>query len=285
MKKCVNSFSASHLISSVHTKAALKNGFASSKLLLIFGTIIAVLLCVFIIIAVFANKNTKAMNAAIEGAVSTLSNKYTVTEIPCGEYEALKVNGFMKFHVKQYNVETLGNLCFMTVNVGVMQMTSMVLNIKEKNLPLVSADYMYLLGKRKCYLEFYDFVENQDGNYKDLLSQLDSIKQSFNKLEDVQPTAAWYDELKTVGIYKSGSTSDDETFKEMMTKSLKVIVDNAQKLTELSEQERLTKKDITKQYTENLITKGGVSTDVFKKSLGETVTRDFFGKVFFGTDI
>ena len=71
----------------------------------------------------------------------------------------------------------------------------------------------------------------------------------------------------------------------MMTKSLKVIVDNAQKLTELSEQERLTKKDITKQYTENLITKGGVSTDVFKKSLGETVTRDFFGKVFFGTDI
>ena len=36
---------------------------------------------------------------------------------------------------------------------------------------------------------------------------------------------------------------------------------------------------------DGLIDKGGVSTDVFKKELGEAKTRDFFNKVFFGTEL
>ncbi len=37
-----------------------------------------------------------------------------------------------------------------------------------------------------------------------------------------------------------------------------------------------------KPFTENFISKGSVFTDVFKNSLGEDTTRDFFYKVFFG---
>ena len=36
-------------------------------------------------------------------------------------------------------------------------------------------------------------------------------------------------------------------------------------------------------YTDGLIEKGGISTDVFKSALGDDVTKDFFDKVFFGT--
>ena len=39
----------------------------------------------------------------------------------------------------------------------------------------------------------------------------------------------------------------------------------------------------TMDYTDGLIEKGGISTDVFKKELGEEETKNFFDHVFFGT--
>ena len=43
------------------------------------------------------------------------------------------------------------------------------------------------------------------------------------------------------------------------------------------------KKNITLAYTDGLIEKGGISTDVFKAELGPEITKDFFDQVFFGT--
>ena len=43
--------------------------------------------------------------------------------------------------------------------------------------------------------------------------------------------------------------------------------------------------NVIKTYSDGLIKNGGVSTDFFKKNLGEDTTRDFFDKAFFGTDI
>ena len=37
------------------------------------------------------------------------------------------------------------------------------------------------------------------------------------------------------------------------------------------------------EYTDGLIEKGGISTDVFKKELGDAETKVFFDNVFFGT--
>ena len=52
----------------------------------------------------------------------------------------------------------------------------------------------------------------------------------------------------------------------------------------LTPEEQAAKLALTQEYSDNLISKGGVSTDVFKKQLGEEKTRDFFDKVFFGTE-
>ncbi|WP_253287377.1 hypothetical protein [Clostridium bornimense] len=41
--------------------------------------------------------------------------------------------------------------------------------------------------------------------------------------------------------------------------------------------------EITKKYTDGLVDKGGVSTNVFKAIMGSDVTKEFFNKVFFGT--
>ena len=53
----------------------------------------------------------------------------------------------------------------------------------------------------------------------------------------------------------------------------------------LTEEEKREKRSITLEYTDGLIEKGGISTDVFKKELGDEEIKKFFDTVFFGTAI
>ncbi len=254
---------------------------------IIFGILCVILLLILIIIiavAIFEPKNSKAMDDAVNSTVSLISDKYTVTEVSAGEFEKITVYGIMKFHVKQYDVKNYGNLCTMTVNVGLMQMSTIVLTPYNKNLPLMSTDYMYILGNRKSYVELFDLVENKDDDYMALMNKIKDIRLSYDKLADVTPSEAWYDELRTESIYKSGKTKDDDGMKQMLLESVEAVLDAEQNLAELSDEQKAAKKKLTKQYSDNLIDKGGVSTDTFKKSMGEDKTREFFDKVFFGTN-
>ncbi|MBO5487563.1 MAG: hypothetical protein J5988_11690, partial [Eubacterium sp.] len=95
-------------------------------LMIILGITAAVILAVVIIIAGIANKNVKAMNSCIDAVLSELEVHYTVTPRDAGEYEKMKLFGLMKFDVDQYDIEELGNLSVMRVNMGVMQMATAV---------------------------------------------------------------------------------------------------------------------------------------------------------------
>lgn len=250
----------------------------------ILGVIIVLILVVIILIAIFEPKNSKAMDSAINSTVSLISDKYKVNEVSTGEFEKITVYGIMKFHVKQYDVENYGNLCVMKVNMGLMQMSTIVLTPENKNLPLVSTDYMYILGKRTSYVELFDLVENKDDDYMALMNKIKDIRLSYDSLTDVTPSAAWYDELRTESIYKSGTTDDDDAMEKMLLESVEAVLDAESQLPELGDAQKLAKKKLTKQYSDNLIDKGGVSTDTFKKSMGTDKTREFFDKVFFGTE-
>jgi hypothetical protein len=61
-------------------------------------------------------------------------------------------------------------------------------------------------------------------------------------------------------------------------------METAKDLALLSDEEKAQKKALTQEYCDTLVEKGGVSTDVFKKALGEKTTKDFFDKVLFGTE-
>jgi hypothetical protein len=142
---------------------------------------------------------------------------------------------------------------------------------------------MYILGNRKIYLEFYDLVENKDDNYTTLLSELQSTIEKFASLENIEASEAWYDSLLTVTTYKSGKIKDDETFSSLLTDNLQVYLDSAKSFPLLDEIQKSTKKEITVDYTNGLIEKGGIPTNIFKKSLGEENTRNFFDNIFFGS--
>ncbi len=249
-----------------------------------------ILVCVLILIAgiasvisVIASKNVKAMDSCVESVLAKLGENYTVTPCDTGDYEEMTIYGIMKFHVEQYDIEEIGNLSIMRVNMGVMQMATVVITPQDKNLPLLSADYMYILSNRKSYLEFYDVVKEKDAQYTQLLTALSDNLDKYKSLEDIEVSEAWYAPLLTVTSYKGGTTADDEKLENMLVDSLEVYLDCAKDFPLLSDTDKEEKISITMEYTDGLIEKGGISTDVFKNSLGDEETKKFFDSVFFGT--
>jgi len=250
---------------------------------IILGIVLIIILVLFLVVVVNANRNVKAMNNCVDAVLTEIQQHYTVTPCDAGEYEELKMYGIMKFDVEQYDIAEIGNLSIMRVNMGFMQMATAVITPRDKNLPLLSADYMYILSNRKSYLEFYDVVKEKDEAYNQLLTALSDVQANYDHLENIETTPAWYQHLLTVTSYKAGSPKEDTVLEQMLVDSLNAYLEHAKQLPLLTDTEKQEKLAITVEYTDGLIEKGGISTDVFKKELGDEETKKFFDKVFFGT--
>ncbi len=261
---------------------AKSNG-GKKMLLTVLGIIVALILLIVILVSVLARKNVTSMNHCIDSALTELKSRYTLTPVDPGEYKNMKIYGIMNFHVEQYDIEELGNLSVMRVNMGIMQMATLVITPRDKNMPLLSADYMYILSNRKSYLEFYDVVKEKDDAYNTLLSSLSDALNNYRHLAGVETTPAWYADLLTVTAYKGGKADADTDLEHMLLDCLAIYASHAKSLPLLTDTERADKLAITVAYTDGLIEKGGISTDVFKKALGDEVTKHFFDTVFFGT--
>ena len=249
----------------------------------ILGGLLALILALVIAVAVIAKQNVAAMDSCVDAVLEELGKEYTVTELDPGEYKEMTISGIMKFHVQQYDIQDIGNLSVMRVNMGVMQMATVVITPQDKNLPLLSADFMYILSNRKAYLEFYDVVAEKDEPYMALLSGIEEVHKNFEHLEDITTSAAWYEHLLTVTVYKGGDKNADPDLEKLLVDSLHVYLTEAKDFPRLSDEQRAEKQTITVEYTDGLIEKGGISTDVFKNSLGDEETKKFFDSVFFGT--
>ncbi len=250
---------------------------------IILGALIAIILLIVIAVSSIANTNVKAMNSTVESVLATLNENYKVTPVDVGDYKEMKIYGIMKFDVEQYDIEELGNLSIMRMNMGVMQMATVVITPQDKNMPLLSADYMYILSNRKAYLEFYDVVKEKDATYNQLLDALSKTQSNYDHLENIETSEAWYADLLTVTSYKGGKSDVDKDLENMLVDSLNTYLKHAKELPLLSDEERIEKLAITVEYTDGLIEKGGISTDVFKKELGNEETKKFFDNIFFGT--
>jgi hypothetical protein len=232
-----------------------------------------------------ASRNMKVMNRTIDSGMSTLREYAEVTPVDAGEFSQIRMYGLMKFNVSQYDVNGVGNLSVMTVNMGFMQMVSYVITPYEKNMPLLSMDFMYIMGKRKAYVEFYDLVPDKStAEYSEVLDSLKEFENKYSSFEDITTDPAWYDDLMTVALHKAGKRADDEKIEEMFCDAISCYMEKANELNELSDEEKAVKLEITQKYSDDLVEKGGVSTNVFKKQLGEEKTKEFFDKVFFGTE-
>lgn len=230
-------------------------------------------------------RNTKVMNRLISDGLEIFSRRFAVKELDAGEYSKIRIYGVMTFKVKKYRIEGVGNLSIMTVNMGVMQMLTFVVTPLEKDLPLMSADYIFTLSKRKAILEFYDLTENSSSPaYQNILNELSKIQARYSDLKDAPKTHAWYDNLMTVSSSKTGRVREDPRLQKLFAESAECLAKFAAVSPELDEAAKDKKRALICDYANGLVERGGLSTDVFKKCLGAEKTKDFFKKVFFGYD-
>ena len=110
---------------------------------IILGLLAAVIVILVIVVSNIGNTNIKAMNDTVDTVVAELKENFTVTPVDVGDYKKMKIYGIMNFDVEQYDIEGIGNLSIMRMNaLGLMQMSTVVITPQDKNLPLLSADYM-----------------------------------------------------------------------------------------------------------------------------------------------
>ena len=252
------------------------------------GKILLVLLLVILLLAGFmtfhAVRNTKTMNQLIDNGLRSVGGRYNITQLDAGEYKDMRFYGLMKFHVDQYRVEELGNLSVMTANMGMMQMVSFMITPFEKNVPLCTLDFMYIMGSRKSYVEFYDLVgDTATPEYQQVLESLQTGAKFYSDIEELPAEEHWYDSYLSVVMHKK--LKDDTRNNELFQNMLEIYLESSRILEKSTPEDAARQFEITQNYSDGLIEKGGVSTDVFKKALGEEKTRDFFNRVFFGTDL
>ena len=204
-----------------------------------------------------------------------LAQDFPLTELPCGEFEKMKVSG-MSFRVRSFNAAGLGHVSVMTASgfLGLMKMDTMIITPTEKDMPLFSYDRVLAMGNDTLIIELYDtFLAPLD------LSALDRIKQSASYLPDHDPGSHWYDSIKLPqSLSKKGrkpqSAALDSASADYLTQYLALA-------REAPACEAEAKREKTAVYVEGLLSHGGPSTDVFRKGIGEEKTARLFRDVLF----
>ncbi|MCQ2538693.1 MAG: hypothetical protein MJ124_09860 [Lachnospiraceae bacterium] len=219
------------------------------------------------------------MNQAVETVLNGLKGSIKLEKMETGEFESITIKG-MKFSPDHYKAEGIGHVSVMKLDAGIMGMVTMVLAPFDKNLPLISLDYIYLPFAIKAYTEVYGLsVENEvlPGE----LEKFKAIAKKYEHLKEAKRNSAWYDELVDSGLYKQGIKND--VLLKLTDEMVKQFVASAEAMPALTAEQKKEKIAKIKSYSDGLVDKGGIATDQFKAALGEDKTRQFLDDILFGT--
>lgn len=228
--------------------------------------------------------NKKIIEEHINRGMDLVSSNYDIEKVETGEFTNLIIQG-IDYNIEQYKIKDVGNLLVMeSKDSSKLQMVSFVITPYYKALPLFSTDYIYMNEKRSFLIEYYDLVEKKDELYLNYMNRFASLKAEHSELEDMTLKECWYDSLKPVCTAKNTDRSKDLEISSMFIDNLKLFIEMEKNSKLLTEEERKSKWKITQDYTDGLVDNGGVSTNVFKAIMGPDGTKEFFNKVFFGTN-
>ena len=235
--------------------------------------------------------NSYMMDVEAANILDMLSEYYTVTPLDAGEFAAISVTaplapGFMvtlDFDVQQYEIEGYGNLSIMKTD-GLQQMSTIVLTPFNKDLPLISTDYMFNGESRISYIEFYGLGIDGDENMP-VFDALRPLQTKYAQFADQPPTPGWFDAVRTMGLFKVSSYKDDDAISQMLYDSFRITLDASVTAPDLNAEQRIARYNNTQAYVDHLISEPGVSTAIFNMCLGPERTSLFFNNVFFGTGL
>ena len=208
--------------------------------------------------------------------LNIIKGRYPLKEIDPGEFAKMKVSG-MNFEISAYKAEGLGHVSVMRAKgfLGLMKMDTLIINPTELDLPLYSYDRIFAMDGDTLIVELYDTLL---GEYSD--ESLAKTRDNFSDLAERDPGEHWYDEIKLPSsISKKGKKNHTPRLDELTIKHFEAyLASSSAQVTD-----KASKRDKASVYVNGLIEKGGPSTDVFKKHIGEAKTKELFENILFGT--
>lgn len=211
----------------------------------------------------------------LDTIITEIGKAHPLTESDVGEFKFLKAP-FMKFHIEAYEAEGLGHVSLMSMNAffGLMKMDTVIINPTEKDLPLLSYDRVYAMGKDTLIVELYNTMTSACD-----LSRLDSVAADSDKYPQNDLGEHWYDNIKlSQSISLKAGRDFTSVFDRVAEKEITAYLS-----TEASADfDRAEKHSKTCDYVEGLLQNGGPSTSVFQKLFGKEKTARLFREVLFG---
>ncbi len=210
--------------------------------------------------------------------VEKIGEVHKLTPINVGEYSVIKAP-MMKFEIEAYTAEGLGHVSVMSMEgmFGLMKMDTVIINPKERDLPLLSYDRVYAAGNDTFIVELYDTMANSCD-----MEKLAKVKSDAAALPEHDLGEHWYDNIKlSESIAYKGKKKNEADFDRVAISAMEAYLASEDN----KEFDTAVKAEKSAIYVEGLFKNGGPSTSVFLKLFGEEKTGDLFRTVLFGTGI
>lgn len=199
-------------------------------------------------------------------AVAILKERFALKDVTPEKYRTMG-SLMMRFHLEQYQVDGLGNLCVLKTRamLGLMNLTTVVLTPSSgKNVPFLLIDTMDMGKKHLCYVEYYDCTVQ--GADKDILL---AARAPYGNVPDYAEKPAWYVQERMEGsLIKTG---DKALLEQMAMDALKAYA--AQAETAPVKPENI---DGLKAFQRRMIEEGNPSAAALTKTLGREGAEAFF---------
>ena len=208
--------------------------------------------------------------------IEKINAAHPMTKLDVGEYTEIKAP-MMKFEISAYKAEGLGHVSVMSMSgmLGLMKMDTIIINPKDRDLPLLSYDRVYAAGNDTFIVELYDTMAIPAD-----LTALGKVKADAASLPANDLGEHWYDNIK---LPESLSFKRKKNHEAEFDRVALSAMDAYLAAEDNKDFDAGVKAEKSSAYVEGLLKNGGPSTSVFLKLFGEEKTADLFRTVLFGT--
>ena len=216
--------------------------------------------------------------------VDIVNARFPLKPLETGEYTDFKAKP-LTVHLDWYYAQGLGNVSFLKGKAmgGLMRMDTVVVNATDRDMPLLSYDYISAMGNFTVLVEYYDTLLEKTGFDAVPFA---ALKDKLAALPDHDLGCHWYDYMKLAPSFaKKVKKAALPGLGSAVTDAFEAYAAAAAALPELDAEQIKLKRAKSAEYVNGLLKNGGPSTDAFKKAIGPERTRELFTKIVFGSEV
>ena len=202
--------------------------------------------------------------------LGALEGRYPLEKQDVGADARLSKSG-MVFETESYRIQDLGHLCVLRMKafLGLMKMETVVLAVREKDLPLLNLDWVSAAGKETLIAELYD-TQLQPLSDK-ALGRFQALKDRDGDLPNREKKPHWYDAILYSCSYDHAGRGLSQRFNAAAEGYVKEFLSLAETAPVCDAAEKNAK---IRSFAETLIRQGGPAVDMMTKLFGaETAGR------------